>query len=410
MGSSPYFQPVVDLASGHLVGYEALARFASAGAPSPEVMFARAHACGLGPELTAAAIRAALEPVGRPIGTHLALNVSPSALTSAPVVEALPADLTGLVIEITEHEFVPRDETLARSVAELRDRGALIAIDDAGAGYSGLKQMMRVKPDIVKLDRDLVKRIHADPARMALVESFVRFARRIGATVCAEGIESLDDLEVVSDLDVQWGQGYALGRPEAPWTLVSPAAAEVCRAALAKALRSGSTAGGRIAAGDRRLEYLSAQLAGARSRTDLEGAMAVIAAELNADMVCLSHWHPEQGIVETLAESGGTGEESFSLDQYPLTARVLRDQEAVQVLVGDPESDPREVELLLSLGYRSLLITPVISRGESLGIVEAYSKVERPWTRAEINHARIISNQFGSVILALFRPSPALVS
>ncbi|HXE99753.1 MAG TPA: EAL domain-containing protein [Solirubrobacterales bacterium] len=409
-GIKPVFQPVVDLASGHLVGYEALARFASPGEPSPEVMFARAHAFGLGPELNGAAIRAALEPVGRPMGTHLALNVSPSALTSAPVVEALPADLSGLVIEITEHEFVPRDENLARSVAELRDRGALIAIDDAGAGYSGLKQMMRMKPDIVKLDRDLVRRIHADPARMALVESFVRFARRIGATVCAEGIESLDDLEVVSDLDVQWGQGYALGRPEAPWVLVSPAAAEVCRAGLATALRSGSRAGGRIAAGDRRLEYLSAQLASARSRTDLEGAMAVIAAELNADMVCLSHWRPEQGIVETLAESGGTGEESFSVDQYPLTARVLRDQEAVQVLVGDPQSDRREVELLLSLDYGSLLIMPVVSRGESLGIVEAYSKVERPWTRAEINRARIISNQFGSVILALFRPSPALVS
>jgi GAF domain-containing protein len=126
-------------------------------------------------------------------------------------------------------------------------------------------------------------------------------------------------------------------------------------------------------------------------------------------MVCLSHWHPEQGIVETLAESGGTGEESFSVDQYPLTARVLRDQEAVQVLVGDPESDRREVELLLSLGYGSLLIMPVVSRGESLGIVEAYSKVERPWTRAEINRARIISNQFGSVILAIFRSPAALV-
>ena len=131
--------------------------------------------------------------------------------------------------------------------------------------------------------------------------------------------------------------------------------------------------------------------------------MALIAAELNADMVCLSHWHPEDGVVETLAESGGTGDERFSLDEYPLTARVLRDQEAVQVLVGDPEADRREVELLLSLGLRSLLMVPVISRGECLGIVEAYSKLERPWTRTQINHARIISNQFGSVILALFR-------
>ena len=291
-GIKSVFQPVVDLASGHLVGYEALARFASSPGRSPQAWFARAHGCGLGPELDAAAIRAALEPVGRPMDTHLALNVSPSALTSEPVAEALPADLTGLVIEITEHEFVPDDETLAGAVAELRDRGARIAIDDAGAGYAGLKQMMRVKPDIVKLDRDLIKRIHADPARMALVESFVRFARRIGATVCAEGIESLDDLAVVSDLDVQWGQGFALGRPAAPWALVSPVAAGVCRAALAEALRAGSAGDGRIAAGDRRLEHLSARLASARSRTDLEGAMALIAAELNADMVSLSHWHP----------------------------------------------------------------------------------------------------------------------
>jgi EAL domain-containing protein (putative c-di-GMP-specific phosphodiesterase class I) len=373
-------------------------------------VFAQAYGCGLGPQLDAAAIRAALEPVGRPIDTHLALNVSPSALGSELVAEALPADLTGLVIEITEHEFVPDDETLAGAVAELRARGARIALDDAGAGYAGLKQMMRVSPDIVKLDGDLIKRIHADPARMALVESFVRFARRIGATVCAEGVESLDDLAVVSDLDVQWGQGFVLGHPTAPWGLVSPVAAKVCRAALAEALRGNSPGPGRIAAGDRRLEHLSAQLASARSRTDLEGAMALIAAELNAEMVCLSHWHPEEGVIETLAESGGTREERFSLNDYPLTARVLREQEAVQVLVGDPEADRREVELLLSLGLRSMLIVPVISRGESLGIVEAYSKLERPWTRAEINHARIISNQFGSVILALFRSPAALTT
>ncbi len=98
------------------------------------------------------------------------------------------------------------------------------------------------------------------------------------------------------------------------------------------------------------------------------------------------------------------------MDEYPLTARVLRNQEAAQVLVGDPEADRQEVELLLSLGHRSLLIVPVVSQGESLGIVEAFSKLERPWTRTEINHARIISNQFGSVILALFRSPAALAS
>ena len=109
-----------------------------------------------------------------------------------------------------------------------------------------------MKPDIVKLDRDLIRRIHADPARMALVESFVRFARRIGATVCAEGIESLDDLEVVSDLDVQWGQGYALCRPAgALGARFAGRRGGLPGRRWQTALRSGSTADGRIAAGDR---------------------------------------------------------------------------------------------------------------------------------------------------------------
>jgi diguanylate cyclase (GGDEF)-like protein len=404
----PVFQPVIDLASGHLIGYEALSRFPQAPGRSPEAWFAQAYGCGMGAELDAAAIRAALEPDGRPVGTHLALNINPSALVSEPVARALPDNLDGLVLELTEREFVPADDTLARILMDLRERGARIAIDDAGAGYSGLKQMMRVLPDIVKLDRDLVRRLHADPARMALVESFVRFAGRIGATVCAEGIESLDDLAVLGDLDVQWGQGFVLGRPAPPWAVVAPDAEAVCKNALAEALRAPPADSGRITAGDRRLEHLSSRLAGARSKTDLEGTLALIAAELNAEMVCLSHWHPEDGVIETLAESGGSGEERFPVANYPLTAHVLREQEAMQVLVGDPGADPREAELLLNLGYRSVLIVPVVSRGESLGIVEAYSHAERPWTRTEINRARIISNQFGSVILALFRSTAAL--
>ncbi len=108
--------------------------------------------------------------------------------------------------------------------------------------------------------------------------------------------------------------------------------------------------------------------------------------------------------------AAGPREERFPLAEYPLTARVLREQEAAQVLVGDPEADPREVELLLCLGLRSLLIVPVVSQGETLGIVEAYSEVERPWTRTQINRARIISNQFGSVIQAVFRSRAALAT
>ena len=140
----------------------------------------------------------------------------------------------------------------------------MIAIDDAGAGHAGLKQLMAVRPDIVKLDRALIRDIHTDLARMALVESFVRFARDVGATVCAEGIESLDELAVLADLDVEWGQGFVARPPggavdrrsrrspprSAGWR--SPRASTRCRPSTSRSAPS-----------DRRLVHLSARLAAA---------------------------------------------------------------------------------------------------------------------------------------------------
>jgi hypothetical protein len=261
---------------------------------------------------------------------------------------------------------------------------------------------MAVRPDVVKLDRALTRGIHTDVARMALVESFVRFARDVGATVCAEGIESLDELAVLADLDVEWGQGFVLGRPEAPWTDVSPIAAEVCRLTLAESFHSLPTENQPVGASDRRLVHVSARLAAAGTPRDLEGALALIAAELGSSKVCLSALDADEGTLETLVENGeSTAERVFRLEDYPLSAAVLHDQIPVQTLVGDPESDPHEVSLLLNLGERSVLMVPVVSRGESIGIIEAYRRDERAWTRAEVNRARVIANQFASVIPTL---------
>jgi diguanylate cyclase (GGDEF)-like protein len=404
----PAYQPVVALSTGRVVGYEALARFPGARPRAVNAWFAAANACGLGPRLEAAAISRALGPVDRPLETHLALNVSPSTLSSTAIADVLPDDLDGIVIEITEHELAPDDEVFLESIADLRARGALIAIDDTGAGYAGLTRVMQVRPDVVKLDRKLIDGIHTDPARQALVGSFVRFVRGIGAIACAEGIESLDDLVVLADLDVEWGQGYALSPADEPWVEISPAAVDVCRGALARALRSPSVIrSGAVDAGNRGLEHTTARLAGARSAGDLEDVLESIAEELHATNVALSRWRPSDGVIETLAENGlGDSSQHFHVRDYPLTAHVLRAQEAVQVLVGDPNCDPAEAELLLSLGRRSMLIVPVVCRGETLGIVEAFSDVERAWTRTEITRARIISNQFASVIEAFFKPVP----
>jgi diguanylate cyclase (GGDEF)-like protein len=400
----PVFQPVASLTTGRLIGYEALARFPDAPGRPPSTWFAQANACGLGPQLEAAAIQVALEVQGRPRDTHLAVNVSPSALSTDVVRSVLPDDLSGIVIELTEHEVYVGDSLLADSLADLRERGARIAIDDAGAGYAGLKQVMWVRPHIVKLDLDLTRAIHSDPVRMALVESLVRFARRVGATVCAEGIEEHDDIEVLADLDVPWGQGYALGRPAPPWSRISPPAAETCRTALAHALIS--TPGGEsstLSAGDRRLEHLTGRLANTKTAADLYSTLDLMAGELHADKIALSRWHPDTRALQTLAESGDQSQdEFFSVGDYPATARVLEDQQAIQVMVGDPQADRAEVNLLLSQGYRSLLMVPIVLGGDSLGIVEAMSEQDRSWTRAEINRARIISHQLAAVIQTHF--------
>jgi len=261
---------------------------------------------------------------------------------------------------------------------------------------------MRVRPDIVKLDRALISDIHDDPARVALVESFVRFARDVGATVCAEGIETLDELAMVADLDVQWGQGFRLARPAPPWAEISAEAGELCRAALAESFRSLPAERSPFGSSDRRLVHLSAKLAGARTRHDLENTLTMIAAELGASKICVSALDGSRTRVEVIAEDGERSDETiFSVDDYPLTAHVLRDQTAVQVIVGDPDADPNEERLLITLGLSSLLMIPVVCRGETLGLIEAYRPDRRAWSRVEINRARVIANQFASVITAV---------
>jgi diguanylate cyclase (GGDEF)-like protein len=225
----PAFQPIVALASGEAVGYEALARFEGKPGLPPSWWFSQAHRFGLGAALEAESVRAALAAPSRPSGTFLSINLSPSALASAQVAEQLPGDLRGVVVEITEEERVLDVEGLQRNLEPLRMRGARIAVDDAGEGYAGLQQVMSMRADIIKLDRALVADVHADPAKVALIGSLVHFARSTGAAICAEGIETLEELRVLIHLGVAYGQGWTLGRPAAAWPRVNAEAARLCR-------------------------------------------------------------------------------------------------------------------------------------------------------------------------------------
>jgi diguanylate cyclase (GGDEF)-like protein/PAS domain S-box-containing protein len=221
----PIFQPIVDLCSGEVAGYEALARFPhDRDVRPPNVWFSQAHRCGLGGQLEARAVEAALAQRDEaPVG-YLSINVSPAALRADELRHALPGELHGVVVEITEHELVADGERLRATLDELRSRGARVAVDDAGAGYAGLRQLMILRPDLIKLDRGLIEDVASDEAKQALVECFVRFAQRTDAAVCAEGIESLDDLETLARLGVGYGQGYAIARPAADWPEPGPQA------------------------------------------------------------------------------------------------------------------------------------------------------------------------------------------
>jgi diguanylate cyclase (GGDEF)-like protein len=224
-GIAPVFQPIVDLATGAVVGYESLARFAQwAPQRDPRAWLARAQRFGKRERMEARALRVALEQPGRPPGTFLSVNLSPSAVCSPEIVAALPDELSDLVIEMTEEEILLSGAAGHRAVEDLRRRGARVAIDDVGAGYAGLKEIATVQPDIVKLDGALVDGVHGDPARGALIECLVTFADRTGAKLCAKAIESLDDLRAVAQARVSYGQGYALASPEAGWGAVSPEA------------------------------------------------------------------------------------------------------------------------------------------------------------------------------------------
>ncbi len=225
----PVFQPIVSLSDGRIVGYEALTRFGGSSDRTPHEWFTMARLCGLGSQLQALAAARALAVPGRPAGTYLSLNLEPSSLGSTPFEEVLPADLTGILIELTEQELISDHARLADELSALRTRGARIALDDTGAGYSGLRYVTLMRPDVIKLDRALVENLHADPGKLALLDSFTSFARRTEAEVCAEGIESDGELDALAELGVDLGQGFRLARPGPPWPAIDPEVADGLR-------------------------------------------------------------------------------------------------------------------------------------------------------------------------------------
>lgn len=209
-------QPIMDLNAATPVGYEALARFAGKPYRPPNLWFEDALKVGLQADLEIALIEHALSHLkDLPEHLYLSVNASPATVETGrllKVITALPADR--IVLEITEHEDTENPECLHEELMALRFRGMKLAVDDAGAGHSGLQQIVRLKPDIIKLDRSLTTGIDKDVVLRSLAGALVSFSQETNAKLVAEGIETEEELRVLKQLGVPLGQGFLLGKPK----------------------------------------------------------------------------------------------------------------------------------------------------------------------------------------------------
>ena len=219
-------QPIVDLASGRVVGVESLARFEDRRPPDEHFAEARTRARRQALEL--AAVRAGLARIRElPSDAYLTVNVSPDvAATRELAVILADAPAQRIILELTEHAPVSDYEALGTALAGFRARGLRVAIDDAGAGFASMRHVLALHPDVIKLDISIIRGIDADAQRREFVRALVQFAGATGCTLVAEGIETREELAEVRKLGVGCGQGFWLGRPGSsaagPWQLPLP--------------------------------------------------------------------------------------------------------------------------------------------------------------------------------------------
>lgn len=218
------FQPIVHLPSAAVAGFEALARFRAAPQQPPERWFADARELGRHTDLELRAMRAALAQMPGLGDAYLSINLSPTVLATREVPALLDGvDRSRIVLELTELDNSAEPVGLRRAIDDLRAGGVRVALDDVGAGYSGLSRLLAIAPDIVKLDRDITRGIATDVVRQSMVTATVTFCAAVGATLVAEGIESADDLRALEKLGIDHGQGFLLGLPAAaPYTVAPP--------------------------------------------------------------------------------------------------------------------------------------------------------------------------------------------
>jgi EAL domain-containing protein (putative c-di-GMP-specific phosphodiesterase class I) len=221
----PHFQPIINLQTGHLFGYEALIR-GPEDSPlhRPYALFQAALQAGRELELEHLCRQRSLEVFAR-LGSDatLFLNVSAAWLASPAHQPGFTLDLLRrlgipqqqVVIELSEQHPFDTSGLTRRAVEHYRSMGFRIAIDDLGTGYSDLKLWSELQPEYVKIDQHFIRDLDRNPVKREFVRSIARIGRSLRCQVLAEGIEQMSELRALQALGVPCGQGYLLGYPQA---------------------------------------------------------------------------------------------------------------------------------------------------------------------------------------------------
>lgn len=211
-----HYQPIFRIQEHELVGHEALTRFMAEPVRSPDQWFDEAIDIGLNVQLELAVIRRILADLHRfPSGTYVSINISPETILRGDIQNHfVGVPHHRIVLEVTEHTSVGDYDMISRMLEPLRSLGVRVAVDDAGSGYASFRHILRLKPDIIKLDASLIHQIDKDPGSRALAAAIVRFAEQTDCIVVAEGVETKSELAVLLALDINKAQGYLLGRPQ----------------------------------------------------------------------------------------------------------------------------------------------------------------------------------------------------
>ncbi|HEY3176868.1 MAG TPA: EAL domain-containing protein [Candidatus Polarisedimenticolia bacterium] len=219
------YQPVVDIENRKVLGWEALSRPLGEQFENIDQLFKAAYEAQSVWTLERLCRERAME--GLPVMKNdelLFLNVEPDSIydpqfRSDETLELLKqASLSPdrVVLEMTEHSAVRDFTAFRQTLTYFRSLGFRLAIDDMGSGYSGLISVAEIQPEFVKIDMSLIRDLHSRPLKRELVDTITRFSRRAGIQVVAEGIETIEELNVLRQIGVHHAQGYLFARPAAP--------------------------------------------------------------------------------------------------------------------------------------------------------------------------------------------------